>query len=233
MHNAETVAAYLDRLDAEFRFDVRLARRVRAEVEDHLWEAVADSGAADAESQAVATFGDPRELAREYAAASVRSQLRRVGVITLVALLGVYAAMAGRHAWYDVASSALTGPGAALAARWVPVDVNAFRLAMVTGVIACGYIGTRRKRAVFASAYGAEARRCAVMSAVAATPLLLSVVMDSVFTSLRVAHAPGSAGATLPILSVGLEIVLIGTLMQQIWAAATRIKQARAMLQES
>ncbi len=82
------IDAYLARLDAELRYDPRLARRVRAEIGGHLHEAL-DHGRSEA--AIVAGFGNPRDIARDCAAAALPSRLRTAwqlaGLLTLVTLV--------------------------------------------------------------------------------------------------------------------------------------------------
>ena len=77
------VADYLDALARELSYDGTLARRVRIEVEDHLWEAAAarpGGPTPDNQRQAIAAFGDPGELATCYVSASLLSRVRRTAV---------------------------------------------------------------------------------------------------------------------------------------------------------
>ena len=62
MLQPSAVADYLDILRRELSYDPALSRRVRLEVEDHLWEAAANEGgdAAEAQRRTIERFGDPR-----------------------------------------------------------------------------------------------------------------------------------------------------------------------------
>jgi len=78
------IDAYVDSLLGALRPDRSLARRLRREVEDHLWEAVAadpSEESREAQRRAIAGFGDPRLIAAQFAAVSHRSRNRpcRVG----------------------------------------------------------------------------------------------------------------------------------------------------------
>jgi len=69
------ISAYLERLGAALSFDPLLARCVRAEVEDHLREAVAADPMGDglaAERRAIANFGDPNTTMMAMPARLVR-----------------------------------------------------------------------------------------------------------------------------------------------------------------
>ena len=86
MLQSSAVADYLNLLGRELSYDPLLSRRVRLEVEDHLWEAAANEGgdAAEAQRRTIEKFGDPREIARQYAALSIFSQIRRVAFIVVL-----------------------------------------------------------------------------------------------------------------------------------------------------
>src|SRR5215469_9905149 len=102
MQQPSPIADYLDALARELRFDAVLALRVRAEVEDHLAAAAADAGAettAESERRAVANFGAPQMLARQFAAASLLAQLRNGAGALVLALAAIYLAMKARVAW--------------------------------------------------------------------------------------------------------------------------------------
>jgi hypothetical protein len=79
MLQASIVADYLDVLGRELGYAPLLSRRVRLEVEDHLWEAAANEGgdAAEAQRRAVEKFGDPQEIARQYAAIDLQPDQTR------------------------------------------------------------------------------------------------------------------------------------------------------------
>lgn len=67
------IAAYLDEIDAVLAFDRSLSRRVRDEIESHLFDAAERVGEADA----VQRFGRPAEIARAYAEAALPDRLKR------------------------------------------------------------------------------------------------------------------------------------------------------------
>jgi hypothetical protein len=95
---------YLDVLTRELSFDRSLAHRVRQEVEDHLWEATRANGdtSIEAQARAVASFGEARVMASQYAALSLLRQARRSGAIIVLASGALYIAIKGRVAWYDL-----------------------------------------------------------------------------------------------------------------------------------
>jgi hypothetical protein len=82
---------YLDGLSRELDFDRSLARCVRQEVEDHLWEAVAADSTGnllEAQRRAVANFGDARVIAAQFATVSLAKQSRKAGVAAVLVIAG-------------------------------------------------------------------------------------------------------------------------------------------------
>jgi hypothetical protein len=97
------ISEYLDTLEAALRFDSSLARRVRKEFEDHLREAVAADPCEDrrqAEQRAIATCGDPRAIASELTIISLSRRTKRLAVVIVLVLAGVFLLMRGLIAWY-------------------------------------------------------------------------------------------------------------------------------------
>jgi hypothetical protein len=227
MRHCGPIADYLDALAGELAFDPALSYRVRKEAEDHLREAAAHApDGADGERGAVANFGEPRALAREYAACALLARTRRVGVIMVLALAGVFIAMTGRIAWYGFTQWALSDDLKAINAIAVPLDRYAFMFALATAIVACGYIASRRAPREFHRAYGRELNRCALLCAAAAAALLLSVVIETVLTVFRLLVAEWSARAVIPLLSMAAEITFAGVLVGQIRAALRRASHA-------
>ena len=96
---------YLDRLSRELDFDRALSCRVRQEVEDHLWEAVAARSTGDAvaaEQRAIASFGDARAIAAQFALVSLARQSRRAAAAAVLVIAAVFVAMKVRVAWSAV-----------------------------------------------------------------------------------------------------------------------------------
>lgn len=143
MQQADLIGNYLAALSRELRFDPSLSRRICAEVEDHLREAAADGTGADAdvEGEAIARFGSPYAIARQFAAPSLIRQTRGVGYGMVLVVLGSYLAMAGRLAWY-IALDWRVGndaPLAALRTVTVLIDRYAFALAAIVGLCSLAY----------------------------------------------------------------------------------------------
>ena len=97
------ISEYIETLVDALSFDRSLSGRVRQEVEDHLWEAVAADPRADgpeAEQRAIANFGDPHAIAAQFAVVSLAKQTRRVSAAIILVIAGVFIAMKARVAWY-------------------------------------------------------------------------------------------------------------------------------------
>jgi hypothetical protein len=233
MQEPSPVIEYLDALSGEFGFDIALSRRVRSEIEDHLWESVAHETGEDsieAQNRAIARFGDPREIARQYAASSLLSQTRHVGFIALLALIGIYVAMKGRGAWYGLMQWELSDHFKEIAATWISIDFNAFRIALAIGIVGLGYIGSRRAPISFHEGYRRQIRRCVALCAAMAGALLASVVADIILAGLRLAEANFPAASFVPALLIAIEVALLGALALQIRTTIRRTAFASALL---
>lgn len=233
MQRSSIFTEYLDALARELRFDVPLSRRVRREVEDHLWETTANEPNTDpieAQRCAVARFGDPRKIAWQYAASSLRKQARRGGIITILALIGTYFGMKGRGAWYGFMQWGLSNHLKDVVATWIAIDLNAFRMALAIGIIGLGYIASRRAPTSFGPGYRRQVKGCVALCAATAVALLVSVVTDIVITGLRLSETRLPAAALVPVLSIAAEIVLVTMLIAHIRATIRRIAFASSLL---
>jgi hypothetical protein len=224
MHQSSVVADYLDILGRELSYDPLLSRRVRLEVEDHLWEAAANEpgDAAEAQRRTVEKFGDPREIARQYAALSIFSQIRRVAVIVVLALAGIFLSMKGRGAWYSLMQWGFSDQTQFIGAIGVSVTRYAFMLALAIGLVGCAYIGSRRAPTRLHQAYCEQIRRSTTFCVLAGYALLTSVAVDVILTTLHLLETKYSAAALIPILSAGVEIALLGLLFLNIRVAIRR-----------
>jgi len=234
MPQPSPVADYLDTLTRALAFDPALARRVRREAEDHLGEAVERDGAGGiaAEQHAVAAFGEPRALARQYAAASMLAQTRRVGAATMAALAGIYLAMKGRIAWYELMQWGLSEELKPMNAIGVPFIRAAFITALAGAVVACAYIATRQAPAELHRAFGRELRRCVVLCTAAGIALIGAVAIEAVLTAFRLALAEFPAVALVPALTLVAELALASALVLHIQAVFRRARYAAALLEE-
>jgi hypothetical protein len=226
MQQSGVVADYLDALARELSFDMALSRRVRREVEDHLWETTIDEAGGDsseAQRRAVANFGDPREIARQYAALSLLSQTRRIGAIAVLALTGIFMAMKGRGAWYGLVQWGLGDHLKNAYTIGLSIDRYAFMIGLAVGVIGWAYIASRRAPTAYHKGYRIQVTRCVMFCTVTAGALLATVVTDTILTGLRLFEARLSASALVPLLSMGIEIAFVSVLILHIRATIQRM----------
>lgn len=92
----ETIAAYVTALSAELRYDRALARRVCAEVEDHLLQAARDHG----ERAAIERFGVLAKIARDFAATSYHRQLHSAVLAAGTLVILAFSVMEARWVLY-------------------------------------------------------------------------------------------------------------------------------------
>ncbi len=190
-----SVAEYLDALTRELRFDLQLSQRVRREVEDHLLDAISDDASGDpseAQRQAIALFGDPHEIARQYAPLSLLKQTRRLGAIVVVAIAAILVLMKGRGELYQflqwrVNADWLGGLGTIAA-----IDRYAFQVALVFGIL--GWAGL----------------------------LTGSVILDTMLGGVRSVSAGLSPAGMIPLLSIAIEVALVGVIAVELRKAIQR-----------
>jgi len=210
------IAEYLDRLTSELRFDPRISRRVRREIEDHLLDAVADSTGTnpeDAARQAVARFGDPRLIARQYAPASLLQQTRRVGGIMILAIAAILVLMKGRVALYDLLQWRLNSDWlGGLGAIAPMIDRYMFQMSLVLGILGWLYIASRRAAPTISDDYQHQLRRSLLLSAAVSGLLIGAVALDTILGAMRTIGAGMSLAAAIPLLSIAVEIGLVGVI---------------------
>jgi uncharacterized membrane protein len=180
--------AYLAEFDRELGFDHRLARRVHREVEAHLQDARDDAGS---EAAAIARFGNPRVLAREYAQAALPARLRMAGAAAGALALTTFAFMRLR-------SMLLTLPGmdAGPTVALTFIDRAGFGAGLFFGVyawhVARTVSGAERATRIFAPLLGAA----------------VAFLLSTVASLLRAQMAAG--GELLVWITGGLELLLLG-----------------------
>jgi hypothetical protein len=232
MRQSTLIADFAQALAGELRFDTALARRARIEVEDHLWEAVdhdALGASLEAQRRAIAAFGHPRELARQYVAASLMSQARRgtaaMGLITVV----VFAAMKARAIWYELIEWEPTQNLQAASAIGLPIDRFAFALAFAASLVALVYINIRWRTVDSDMPQGKALSRCIALWGTATVGLLIAVSTETILTSIRLLESEAWASAFVPVCSLMLEataaVVIVGSI-----SAAMRRRSAAAQL---
>jgi hypothetical protein len=223
----------LNTLTYELRFDPALAHRVRLEVEDHLRQATAEPANCvtpiEAQRRAIARFGKPHMIARQYAPGALLVQTRRVGIVVLIALAGIYAMMKGRLAWYGLTQWSLSADLAATAASVFSVVRWVFMLALVVTVVGAVYIGSRRPPREFHDEYWRELGRSVGLCTIAVAVLLVAVGLDGVMVGLRVVGRESSAVVLIPILSMAVEALFAVVLVRSLRTSIRRVAIARTL----
>ena len=229
MRLGDPIAEYGAAIARELRFDASLARRVRAEAEDHLLEALAGSGEAPsraAQLEAIRAFGDPSELARAFVPLALQSLARRAAVLLALAVIGIFAAMVARVAWYGWMQ---WPPGEQLRAAntiGVPADRLAFAIAFILALMALIYTMTRRAPPRLHAAYGHEIRRCIAMGAMAVLALFVAIATEAILTGIRFVESDVDASALVPAFSLVAEAALAMGSAACVWASRRRLSLA-------
>jgi hypothetical protein len=228
------IDTYVDSLLVALRHDRSLARRLRREVEDHLWEAVAADPfgeGCEAQRRAIADFGDPRLIAAQFAAVSLRKQIRRTGLAVVLIVAAVYITMKARVAWYALMACASANDVAAVA-QWVgSIDRYSFWLSVVVGVGCWAYSSRGRFQVSPTQKHRGVFRRYIFLCTAAAIALIVSVISDAVLTLLRLPNVDLSLEFLIPTLSMLCEILGAGFLVHQIRATAHRAAITKSMLE--
>jgi hypothetical protein len=206
------IAEYADALAARLAFDPLLARRVRAEVEDHLHEAAA---AEQDTRRAIERFGDARTVAARFAEVSLAARVRSVGWSVALVAGVLYLAMQARLGWYALTEWALCEQAAPLAQFVTTLDRTAFWVALSAG--AAAWLGLGRRRLFF----------CAI----AAVAFAASVSSDGVLTFLRLADWDFSSDFLVPLGSMALETALTAVLLVRIYVVARLVSPTHALQQ--
>jgi hypothetical protein len=208
---SEPVADYLAALARDLGYDPALSRRVRSEVEDHLWQAADARGGRSVENQlqAILSFGEPRELARAYLTTSLLSQIRFAGAAMVLAAAAIYLAMKARGAWYAWMGWEPNSDFGAVSAIALQIDRYATMLAIIAALIASAYIATRRVPERINISYRKQLDYCIVLCSASACALSVCVISEMVLTGVRLSGMPWSAAALIPVLSLVVEIAAI------------------------
>lgn len=224
---------YLDGLSRELDFDRSLARCVRQEVEDHLWEAVAadpTGNLLEAQRRAVANFGDARVIAAQFAVVSLANQSRKAGVAAVLVVAGIFIAMKARVAWYAATQWAISDDLKAVGGLVGMIDRYAFLLAAIVGLGGWLYIRSCEIPAALHPAYRRQLHRFFLLCSTAAAALAVSVVSDAVLTALKLRGTELSAASVVPIFSMAIEIACVGMLVSHIYGIAQRAASAAALM---
>lgn len=227
------IADYLDRLSHQLSFDRSLARNVRQEVEDHLWEAVAADPTSDrlaAQQRAIANFGDARAIAAQFAVISLARRSRRAGVAAVLVIASVFIAMKARIAWYAATQWAINDDLRAVSAFVVRIDRYAFLLSVMIGLGGLAYIISRKIPAAFDPDYNSQLRRFFLLCRAAAAALVVSVISDGVLTTIQLVGTELPMGFWVPMVSMAIEIACVGILVFHIRGVALRAASTAALL---
>jgi hypothetical protein len=234
MRQSEPVADYLAMLASELSFDRALSRRVRCEVEDHLWQAAEARGGGSTENQmqAIRSFGEAHELARGYVAASMLAQIRWAGTVMILAATTIFLAMEARVAWYHWMRWEPNRDFSALSAVARPIDHYATMLAIVAALIGCAYIATRRAPPRVDWIYRKQLNRCMVLCGASAGALSLCVATEAVLTAVRLSGMQWSAATAVPVVSLTVEIAAVIGFVFSIHATIRRAALAASLLRD-
>jgi hypothetical protein len=230
MQQADPIANYVAALSRELQFDPSLSRRVCAEVEDHLREAAANGAGADVEGEAVARFGSPYAIARQFAAPSLIRQARGVGYGMVLVVLSSYLAMAGRLAWYVAVNWRVSSdaPPAALRTVTLLIDRYAFALAAIVGLCSLAYAWRVRPAELNAASRG-QVLRFFLLCVLATLGLLVTVAADIVLTALRLAGSASPLASLLPLALLVVEIALTAIFIAHLRSVTRRVASAFAL----
>jgi len=234
MRQSTLIADFAQQLADELRFDAALARRARVEVEDHLWEAVAHDatgGSPDAQQQAIAAFGHPRELARQYVAASLVSQVRRGTAAIGLTMVVVFAAMKARSLWYGLVQWEPTQHLQAAGAIGLPIDRFAFALAFALALLALVYVNTRWTAADSEMPLGRALSRCIALWGAASLAILVAVSTEAILTGIRLLESEACASVFVPVCSLMLEAAAVGAIVASISTMRRRRSAAERLFQ--
>jgi hypothetical protein len=210
------IPEYAEKLASELAFDPPLARRVRREVEDHLLEAVsADRGCdrTEAERRAIASFGEPRAIAAQFAVGSLARQARRAGAAGSLLVAAVFVAMKARLAWYNVVQCPAIDGFEEASRIVVSIDRCAFWLAGIAATAAWIYIDSRRIPAALTAEYRAQLRRFIALGRAAVGLLVASVASDAFLTSLRLIATGWSVESLVPVFSLAIEAACVALMV--------------------
>jgi hypothetical protein len=234
MQEPGMIAAYAELLASKLDFNPSLSRRVRQEVQDHLWEAAAagpSCNGREAVQRAIANFGDPHVIAAQFATTWLARQTWKVGVTVILVIGGVFVAMKARITWYAAAHWGLSDDVRAVAKSVGLIDACAFWLSVIVGIVGCTYVVVRRvPPTALCAAHCDRLRHLLFLSAVSAAALSVSVIGDGVLTALRLVGREVSADVLIPISSMVMEIVCAGILIFSVRRIVVRMVHTTALL---
>lgn len=217
------VTDYLDTLSRELGFDPALAWRVRAEVADHLMEAVEDDPSCAPEvgaERAVRAFGDPRAIVRDWVALSLWRQTRRAGAMVILVTAGMFLGMYARLLWFGMLQVTTSTELGRLGQIGRAVDHIAFPGAFAIGILGWALLSLRSSPA--AAPDRRWLRWSLRLSEFAAAALIVSVAMDALLAAVRLGGIAPTVRFLVPLLSLALEVGLAALLVRDVLAARRR-----------
>jgi hypothetical protein len=229
VHRREPIADFGRAVARELSFDPRLARRLRAEVEDHLHEALADRADCRGENrlaEAIGAFGDPRAFARQFLATALLSLARRAAAVMALAVVGMFGAMETRAVWYGWVNWPASDQVRAANAIGHPVDRFAFVLAAALALSALVYVIARRAPVRFYPTFGREIGLCIKLNTAVALALIGAMATELVLTGVRLFEAGLDARALVPFVSLMLEGAVAGAAVSYIVITMSRCARA-------
>ena len=177
-------------------------------------------------------FGEARELARAYLAASLLAQVRRASNVMIFAATAIYLAMKARVAWYEWISWKPSSGFTDVSAIALQIDRYATMLAIMAALIACAYITTRHAPARVNPSYRKQLNRCIVLCSASAGALSVCVATEVVLTGVRLSGMQWCATAAFPVLSLVVEIAAVFGFVFSIHATIRRKALAASLLQD-
>ena len=229
MRPREPIADFGSAVARELSFDPRLARRLRAEVEDHLHEALADRADPHRENrlaEVMCALGDPQAFARQFLATALLSLALRAAAVTALAVIGMFGAMEARAAWYGWVNWPASDHVRAANAIGHPVDRFAFVLAAAFALSVLAYVVMRRAPAGFHATFGGEIGFCIKLNAAVALALMSAMATELVLNGIRLFEAELDANALVPFVSLMLELAVAVGSMSYILIMMSRCSRA-------
>ena len=224
---SDLMTAYLDQLTRELSFDPSLARRMRAEAEDHLQEAVASDpmgGTTEAERRAIARFGAARDIAAQCAVPSLVKQVKNAGAAATLIAVGVLIAMKIRIATYAATLQVVSDDPALDRLRTVisTIDRYAFWCGLLIAICGWAYISIVCASDEARLVWPKRLRLSLLTYAAAAVAVVITVASDTILTALRLLPA-GQVAIMFPCLTIGLEAALAIALVLRLRVTMRRL----------
>jgi hypothetical protein len=224
---SDLMTAYLDQLTRELSFDPSLARRMRAEAEDHLQEAVASDPmgvTTEAERRAIARFGAARDIAAQCAVPSLVKQVKNAGAAATLIAVGVLIAMKIRMATYAATSQIVSDDPTLDRLRTVisTIDRYAFWCGLLIAFCGWAYVSIVCASDEARLVWRKRLRLSLLTYAAAAVAVVITVASDTILTALRLLPA-GQVAMLFPCLTIGLEAALAIALVLRLRVTMQRL----------